>query len=121
MAQYGITSESQLIDYETIRNGCQAYVDAASEMAKAADQIQGAGDICDKKALAANGESMQTPIYEFAQQVAMIASECAARASDVVDQAVRIYNEQVQELNAYRQRLADEQARQQQQQNNGTN
>ena len=121
MANYGITSESQLLDYKAIENGCNAYIEAAAEFITAAQQIIEAGDICDKKALAADGQSMQPVIYELGQSVAAIGNECAQRAIDLYNEAINVYNAQVAELNAYYQRLAAEQAAREAAQNNGSN
>ena len=107
---YGITSESQLIDYNTIRNGCSAYMDSLDYFMQAAKQVMEAAEMCDKKALNVDGQTMQPVLYELAQQIANVANEYASRVNEVNVQAVNVYNAQVRELNAYYQRLAQEQA-----------
>lgn len=115
MAYYGITSESQLIDYESIRNGCVAYVQALEGFTEAGEKIIEAGTIMDKDALSVDGASMQPSLYELGQMIGNLANEYAEYANAVYTDAIRIYNEQVAELNEYYRKLAE----QQQQKNNG--
>ena len=110
MAYYGITNASQLIDYDTIRNGCSAYMETLDYFIQAAQQIVEAGEMCDKKAMNVDGQSMQPALYELAQEIANAANEFAGYVNEVNTQAVNIYNEQVRELNAYYQQLAQQQA-----------
>ena len=119
MAYYGITSESQLIDYETIRNGCVAYVEALEGFYTAAQQIIDAGTTMDKKALSVDGATMQPVLYELGETIGNLANEYAGYANDVYVQAINIYNEQVAELNEYYRKLAEQQAAKAAQQNNG--
>ena len=110
MAYYGITSQSQLIDYSTIRNGCDAYMDALNYMIEAAQKVIEAGEICDKKTMNVDRESMQPALYELAQTIAEVANTYAGYVNELNAQAVGVYNEQVRELNAYYQQLAQQQA-----------
>ncbi len=116
MAHYGITSESQLIDYATIRSGCVAYVEALEGFTTAAQQIIEAGTIMNKDALSVDGASMQPVLYETAEQIGKLANDYAAIANGIYEQAIAIYNEQVAELNEYYRQLAAQQAAKQ---NNG--
>ena len=120
MAHYGITSESQLIDYETIRNGCVQYVEALEGFTTAAQQIIEAGTVMNKDALSVDGASMQPVLYELGETIGNLPTDYAAIANAIYEQAIQIYNEQVAELNEYYRQLAAQQAAQQQQkQNNG--
>ena len=110
MAYYGITNEYQLIDYNTIRNGCSAYMDTLQYLMQAAEQIVEAGDLCDKKALNVDGQTLQPVLYELAQEIINIANEYAGYVNEVNTDAVNIYNSQVSELNAYYQQLAAQQS-----------
>ncbi|MBP5678266.1 MAG: hypothetical protein J6X28_00365 [Bacilli bacterium] len=113
MAYYGITSASQLIDYETIRQGCVAYVSALEDFTTAAQQIVEAGTEMDKEALSVDNASMQPTLYELAELIGNIPNELAGYASEAYAAAVDVYNEQVAELNAYYQKLAEQQQQQQ--------
>ena len=106
---YGITSESQLIDYESIRNGCVAYVEALEGFTTAAQQIVEAGTIMNKDAMSVEGASMQPTLYALAEQVGQLANDYAAIANAVYEQAISVYNAQVAELNEYYRRLAEQQ------------
>lgn len=106
MAYYGITSQSQLMDYSTIRNGCDAYMGSLEYFIEAAQLVMEAAEMCDKKAMNVDGASMQPVLYELAQAIATIGNEYAEYVNDTNTQAVGVYNEQVRELNAYYEMLA---------------
>ena len=106
---YGITSESQLIDIETIGNGVSAYINALNSLIAAAQAIATCADECGEKALSINGQSMQPTIYELAVTMSDEANKYAEAANGVYEQAVAVYNAQVAELNAYYQQLAAQQ------------
>ena len=110
MAYYGITSEAQLIDYQTIRQGCQQYVDALSYFSEAGQQIIDAGNTCSKDAMSVDGASMQSIIVEIGELIMQIETEYSSYANQVYSDAVTVYNQQVAELNEYNRRVAEEQA-----------
>lgn len=98
---YGIINENELIDYNTIHNGCVTYMSGLERLQDAAQTIMEAAQLCDKKALNVNGESLQPTLIELAQAIANLASQYAECVNDVNTQAVNVYNAQVTELNAY--------------------
>lgn len=98
---YGITSESQLIDIETIRNGCLTYIESLNNFTEAGKKICDAGTICDKKALEVYEESMQPVLYELGVAIAEMGNVYAEAANNLYSQAITVYNEQVAELNEY--------------------
>ena len=106
---YGITSESQLIDIETIGSGVSAYIDALNNLITAAQTLVTSAEECGEKALSINGESMQPALYELAVSMSDDANKYAEAANGVYEQAVAVYNAQVAELNAYYERLAQQQ------------
>ncbi len=103
---FGITSESQLIDVNTIRRGCEAYIDALDFFIDGGNQIISAGSTCSAKALSVDGSSFQNEIIDLGQQIIALRDEYAACAENVYAQAVQIYNAQVAELNEYNRQLA---------------
>ena len=107
---YGITSESQLLRIDTVRNGCTKYIEALEYFVEAGKQVVEAGDICDKNALSVDSSSMQPVLYEIGQAIMAMADEYAAKANEAYTQAVNIYNSQVAELNEHYRKLAAEQA-----------
>ena len=106
-----ITSESQLIDIATIQSGCVAYAQALEYFIQAGQEIIDAGTICDAKALSVDDSSMQPVLYEVGQMIQELSNTYSTYVTDVYSEAVTIYNQQVTELNAYYQRLAEEQAK----------
>lgn len=114
---YGITSESQLMDIDAIRNGCVTYLETLDGFTEAGKAVYDSGNTCDKKALSVDDSSMQPVLNELGVLIAEQANKYAEAANTVYSQAVAIYNEQVAELNAYYQRLAAQQAAKQQNNN----
>ncbi len=110
---FGITSESQLIDVNAIRKGCEAYIDALGFFVDGGNQIISAGNTCSAKALSVDGSSFQNDIIEVGYQIIALRDEYAACAENVYAQAVQIYNAQVAELNEYNRQLAAQRAQQQ--------
>jgi len=74
---------------------------------EAAKAVMEAGQLCDKKALNVNGESLQPVLFELAQKIANAASQYADCVNDVNTQAVNVYNAQVNELNAFYEQQAN--------------
>ena len=93
---YGITNESQLIDYITIRNGCQKYMSSLDYFVDAAKKVQQAAEICDKKALNVDGKTLQPELYALAQTIADVAKEYAKYVNDV--NAHRIVTKESEQL-----------------------
>ena len=116
MAYFGITSESQLIDYQRIRLGCESYIQALDDFVSCGNAVIQAGESCSKQALSVDGESMQSVIYEVGEQIGDLRDALASNAEAVYAQAVQIYNAQVAELNEYIRQ--QEELRRQQAQNN---
>ena len=106
----GITSESQLIDINTIAAGCNSFISALEIFINGANRIVEAGSLCDGKALSIDGKTLQPEITEIGTQIGNLYNEYANCAQDVYNQAVRIYEQQVAELNEYyRQQAAAQQ------------
>ena len=105
---YGITSESQLIDVGTIGSGCNAFVSALNVFSDGANQMISAGQTCNEKALSVDGTSFEADITSIGQQINQLRDEYASYADAVYAAAVQVYNEQVAELNAYRNWLAQQ-------------
>ncbi len=106
---YGITSESQLIDIDTIGNGVSAYITALNSLVEAAQEVANASDSCGETALSVDGKTLQPALYELAVAMSDDANKYAEAANGVYEQAVAVYNAQVAELNAYYQQLAAQQ------------
>lgn len=113
---YGITSESQLIDYKTIKRGCEDYINALNDYVDCANQLNEAGNTLSPKALSVDGGTLQEPIFELAQEIVTARNEYAAAAEQIYTDAVTIYNQQVEELYSYYQQ---QEAERQKNANNG--
>ncbi len=112
---YGITSEAQLIDIKTIQSGCRSFMEAVMIFWEAGQQVIAAGEQCGPKALSVDGASMKADIVEVGQEIGNLCKEYIDNANEVIEQAVRIYNAQIDELNEYNRRQAIEREKKKQQ------
>ncbi len=108
---YGITSESQLIDYKTIKAGCEAYITALDDYVECSNKMGEAASILNSKALSVDDATLQDSLYQMQADIMTLRNEYATAAEQVYTDAVNVYNQQVSELNDYYRRLAEEEAR----------
>jgi len=99
---YGITDESQLIDIETIRNGCEIFKSTTDSFSMCGDEVCAAAEMCNKKALSVDDATLEYPINELGKKIKNIKSEYTEYADALYAQALKIYNEQKIELAEYR-------------------
>lgn len=99
---YGITDESQLIDIETIKNGCEAFINAMDSFSVCSKEIMLAADICNKKVFALDDYNLEYPISELSNNIANIKKDYVEYANNLYNQALEVYNEQIQELAQYK-------------------
>lgn len=103
--QYGITSETQLIDVSTIKQGCGKFEEAADLFDNCAEKIEIAADICNINVLSVDKKTMQPTMYELAEEVRGIRKYFDNFSENIQSVANDIYNAQSRELEAYRQSL----------------
>jgi len=99
---YGITDESQLIDIEAIKNGCEAFKLAMDSFSVCGDEIHAAGEMCSKKALSVDDASLEFPINELGKNVKNLKTEYSEIADSLYSQALQVYEAQKIELAEYR-------------------
>ncbi len=107
---YGITSESQLIDVSTIQSGCDQYKQHLDDFEINGNRVIEAGEVCNAKALSIDSGTLQWSINDLGEEIKDLKTSLSAAADGVVSDAIRVYNEQVAELNEYRRRLAEQEA-----------
>ncbi|MBQ6323428.1 MAG: hypothetical protein IJI22_01175 [Bacilli bacterium] len=115
---YGITSQSQIIDLNTIKSGCETIINELECFEKCGERVINAGNICNKKALSVDEGSLEGSIIEVGEQIKTTKNELVISAEQLIADATNVYNAQVTEYNEYVRQL-EEQRRQQQQQNGG--
>ncbi|MDD6403225.1 MAG: hypothetical protein PUG33_03670 [Mollicutes bacterium] len=98
---YNITSESQLIDINAIKSGCEKFKTALDAFEKCGKKVTQASETCNKKALSVDGSSMEYSIADVATAITNLKSEYSGYADSIYSEAISIYNSQVAELNAY--------------------
>lgn len=113
---YGITNESQLIDIQTIKIGCSALKMAADDFAVSGKTVVKAGETCSEKALSIDKQTLEFQISDLGQEMIRCKELIVSYADYTLAEAVKVYNQQVTELNEYYRRL-EEQRRQEAQQN----
>ncbi len=112
-----ITSESQLIDIQTIKSGCTALKLAAADFSMSGNAVIEAGETCSEKALSIDKNTLEYAISDIGEEMVRCRSEIERFADTVLAEAVKVYNNQVTELNSYYREL--EQQAMQQNNNNG--
>lgn len=98
---YSITSESQLIDVETIRNGCTIIENAANSFEDCAKKVEGAADICNINALSVDKSTMQPVMYELADEIKKVKKYIIDFADSIEEISQEILASQRRELQAY--------------------
>ena len=98
---YGITDESQLIDIETIKKECEAYINVMDSFSTCSNEVSLAADMCNKDALSVDDITLEYSIRELSKKIADIKKEYVENANTLYTQALRVYNVQKIELAEY--------------------
>lgn len=98
---YGITSRSQLIDIQSIKQGCNQLEDALNDFEKSGDLVIESGNLCNKDALSLDEKSMEYSLTELGEAIKALKGEYQAYTQEVENQANRVYSEQCEELQRY--------------------
>lgn len=116
---FNITNESQLIDIQTIENGCNALKMAAEDFVLSGKTVIEAGETCTEKALSIDEDTLNYKISYIGQEMIRCKELIDSYADYAYAEAVNIYNQQVTELNEYYSWLEEQQRLQNQQNSNG--
>lgn len=109
---YGVRSEADLIDMDTIYAGISEFLDALADLNSCGADIIAAGEACNKDALSIDDASLENKIVEFGMELQQIAEAYSKYAEELYGCAITVQQNQVNELNAYKQWLAQQQAQQ---------
>ncbi len=99
---YGITDESQLIDIETIRLGCEAFKTAMDSFSACGNEVCNAAELCTKKALSVDDTTLEYPINELGKNIKNLKDIYSDYADSLYESALKVYNEQKLELAEYK-------------------
>ncbi len=113
MAYYGITNKNQIIDFQTIKTGCNDYRAALDTFVNCGVAVFKAAEMCDKKALSVDYRTLQDYMADIGEQIIKLRETYGMYAVEVANQAVMIAGEQVAELKEYQMRLAQDQSQEQ--------
>ena len=100
-----ITSESQLIDLETVKNGCDKVTSAGEAFENCAREIESASDACGIDVLSVDNKTLQPIMLELANQIRELKSQLEWLSKSIQDVALEIYNQQYAQLQEYRESL----------------
>lgn len=98
---YGITRQSQIIDYTTIKKGCDELKSVAANLKKYGEKVKTISEFCNEKALAADGNSNTKNILEKANTIISRASSIETYATKLDEVAASIYRQQENEYASY--------------------
>ena len=96
-----ITSESQLIDVQTIKSGCDVIASAGRAFDECATEVEAASDMCGIDVFSVDKKSMQPIMLEIAQQIRTIKGIFEEFSSNIQATASQIYSAQYAQLQAY--------------------
>ena len=102
---YNITSESQLIDTETIKQGCTKIESAAKKYEDCAKEVETAADMCGAEVLSVDKKTMQPIMEELAQEIRKLETNFTELSASIMEIANSIYTQQKNELDIYRRGL----------------
>lgn len=100
-----ITSESQLIDLDTIKKGCSKITSAGDAFENCAREIESASDACSIDVLSVDNKTLQPIMLELADQIRKLKSELEGFSQSIQNVALEIYNQQYAQLQEYRESL----------------
>lgn len=98
---YGITSESQLIDINTINEGCNKIDEAAIAYLDCANVLSDAASIMDINALSVEKKTMKPSIEELAAKIKQVKGNIGEFTNEIRNLASKIFQEQKMELEEY--------------------
>jgi len=101
MSKYGITKSSQIIDYNTIVEGCNRLEQTAVYFKNAESEILNAASICNKEVLSVDNLSMQPVLEDLGNSIASLDKMIVDYCNNIKKIATQLYNEQQQELKKY--------------------
>lgn len=106
---YNITSESQIIDLNTITSACEEFKKCLDDFVDCGKCVIEAGETCNKKALSVDDSTFEYPITSLGESIKELKDTYIGYADEVIEQATAIYNAQVAEYNSYIQSLQESQ------------
>ncbi len=109
---YNVRSEADLIDLYTISAGISEFSAALGDLNECGADIIAAGEACNRDALSVDDASLENEIVEFGMELQKIAEMYLKYVEDLYECARTLQQAQVNELNIYRQSLAQQQAQQ---------
>lgn len=107
---YGITSESQIIDVDTIRKGCNELKSNAGDFSNCAKNVKSAGEDCTKDTISVDGMSLEPTIVQLSEEISNCKTAIENLADQIISEAETIYNAQRNELAEYKRRLEEQQS-----------
>lgn len=98
---YGITRQSQIIDYSTIKSGCNKLKSIASDLKKYGESVKNISELCNEKALQADGNTNTKAILDKANNILKRAQAIETYATELDTVAASIYRKQNNEYASY--------------------
>lgn len=101
MGKYGITSQSQIIDRNTILAGCKKLEEAGDLFEKYGNEFSAVSSVCNETALSVGKESFTPAIDELGQTIAGLKTVLYQKSNDIANSVNAIYADQNQEYQDY--------------------
>ena len=94
---YGITSTSQIIDINAIKNGCNQIKQYVADFEACGSLVVIAGDNCTEKALAIDENTFQYSITGIGEEITKLKAGYIAIADQVIAEAQQVYQQQLKQ------------------------
>lgn len=103
---YGITSESQLIDINTIMDGINKYRQAIEAFETSGKKVVSASEICTADALSIDNDTLQYPIETLGLEIQALKKELNSIADELLYEVQIVRQKQYNELTDYQRQQA---------------
>ena len=104
---YGITSKSQIIDYDTIRKACDNLKAISKDFNVCGEKIRKSGDDCGINVLSVDNRTMQPGIWDLGDSIQKIQTKYENLAESITNSAYKIKLQQEAELEEYLKKQED--------------
>ena len=108
---YYITSRSQIIDIQSVVKCCDNFKNILDDFEKAGKYVIDAGNICDKKALSIDEQTLKYDITQRGTEIKKVKKLYTEQIDKLINAARKLYYEQSNALAEYERKVALENAK----------
>lgn len=99
---YGIVSEKQIIDKQTIINACNKLKSVAGDFSICGDYVENAGKLCTSDVISVEGQTFEEGIVNLGKAIKDVEKDIIEMADKIINVVNEVYSKQVSELKEYK-------------------